>query len=142
MTVFTQTVAARRLTFGVIITCHNYARYVGQAIDSVLAQTRRADEIIVVDDGSTDGSRAVISAYGGAIRTRFQPNAGHVAACNAGFALSHADVILFLDADDRLCPDALQEVERLWTPGATPIWSSSRAPIHVRLKDSRRRSTA
>lgn len=51
-------------TISVIITNYNYERYVGGAIDSVIAQTRSADEIIVIDDGSTDRSRERIASYG------------------------------------------------------------------------------
>lgn len=109
------------LSCAVIISCYNYADYVGQAIDSVLAQTRPADELIVVDDGSTDASREVIAGYGDRVRSLFQANAGQVAARNNGFRLSSADVILFLDADDLLEPDALGEIARRWIDGASKV---------------------
>ncbi|MET0660397.1 MAG: glycosyltransferase family A protein [Steroidobacteraceae bacterium] len=112
---------AARLRIGVIVTCYNYARYVGYAIDSVRAQARPADELIVVDDGSTDGSRDIISRYGAAVRPIFQVNAGQVAARNAGFAASTADVVLFLDADDALLPDALAQIERHWSADAAKL---------------------
>ena len=112
---------ARRLRIAVIVSCYNYAQYVGYAIDSVLAQSRPADEIIVVDDGSTDGSTEVIARYGTAVRAIFQANAGHVAARNAGFVASTADVVLFLDADDALLPDALAHIEEHWSPAAVKL---------------------
>ena len=115
------TAAPARLRIGIIVTCYNYVQYVGYAIDSVRAQVRPADELIVVDDGSTDGSRDIISRYGAAVRPIFQANAGHVAARNAGFAASTADVVLFLDADDALLPDALAQVERHWSADAAKL---------------------
>src|SRR3569832_2070331 len=64
------------LKISVVITSYNYGQFIGAAIDSVLSQTRRADEIIVIDDGSTDGSRALIETYGNRIRAIFQNNEG------------------------------------------------------------------
>jgi len=84
----------------VLIPNHNYARYVGSAIDSALAQTHPDVEVIVVDDGSDDESRSVISSYGDRITPVFRENAGPVSALNAAFALSHGELICLLDADD------------------------------------------
>ena len=86
----------------VVITCFDYERWVGEAIDSALAQTHRPLEVIVVDDGSTDGSREVIEAYGDAVRTVFKENGGQTSATNAGWAAARGDIVIFLDADDAL----------------------------------------
>ena len=58
----------------IVVNNHNYAAFVGRAIDSALEQTHADTEVLVVDDGSTDGSRAVIAGYGGRVRTLFKPN--------------------------------------------------------------------
>ena len=99
-----------------IVNNYNYARYVAEAIDSALAQTWPALEVIVVDDGSTDDSRAVIAAYGDRIRTVFKANGGQGSAFNAGFAVSRGEIVMFLDADDTLYPDAVETVVAHWQP--------------------------
>jgi len=105
----------------VIIPCYNYARYVGQAIDSVLVQRYPALDLVVVNDGSTDDSLAVIRRHAPRAKIIDQPNRGHVAACNAGFAASTGDVVLFLDADDLLEPSALIKVAQAWSPELSKI---------------------
>ena len=92
------------MVVSIIINNYNYARYLRSAIDSALAQTYDAVEVIVVDDGSTDDSQAVIQAYGDSIMPLYQRNMGQAAAFNLGFACSTGDVIIFLDADDVLLP--------------------------------------
>lgn len=84
----------------VVITSFNYAEYLGQAIESVLAQTYKADEIIVVDDGSTDDTSEVASRY--PVRLIRQENRGVAAARNAGIAAARSPYIICLDADDML----------------------------------------
>ena len=91
----------------VVIPCYNQAGYLGEAIESVQAQTYRSFEIVVVDDGSTDATAAVAGRYP-AVRLLRQPNAGLSAARNAGLGLARGDYLVFLDADDRLLPDALR----------------------------------
>lgn len=83
-----------------VITNHDYARYLGEAIRSCLAQHHDDVEIVVVDDGSTDDSRAVIESFGSAIVPVFQDNRGQAAAFNAGFAVATGAVVCLLDADD------------------------------------------
>ena len=99
----------------VIINC-NYAAYLQEAAHSALTQTYKSVEVIVVDDGSTDASRAMIRAMQPHVRPVFQNQAGHVAAFNAGYAAAAGDVILFLDADDWLDAECICEVMRAWTP--------------------------
>lgn len=91
----------------VIVPCYNQAHYVGDAIASVLAQTWPQREIIVVDDGSRDNPAAVVSRYAG-VRLIRQANQGVSAARNHGLRESRGEFLVFLDADDRLTPNALQ----------------------------------
>jgi glycosyltransferase involved in cell wall biosynthesis len=105
----------------IIIDNHNYARYVGAAIESALAQTYPTIEIIVVDDGSTDGSRAVIAAYAGRLTIIFQDNRGQSGAFNTGYAASHGGIVLFLDSDDLLQPEAVAEIVAAWRPGTAKL---------------------
>jgi glycosyltransferase involved in cell wall biosynthesis/SAM-dependent methyltransferase len=91
----------------VIIPCFNLAYLLGEAIDSVLAQTDQRFELIVVDDGSRDECEAVATRYGG-VRYLRQDNQGLAAARNAGLAASAGELQVFLDADDRLLPRALE----------------------------------
>ncbi len=90
-----------------VITTYNHAHFLADAIDSVLAQTRQADEIIVVDDGSTDDVTAVIERYP-QVQVIHQANLGLAGARNTGLREATSDAIVFLDADDRLLPNALE----------------------------------
>ncbi|MDD1519195.1 glycosyltransferase [Bradyrhizobium sp. WBAH42] len=110
-----------RISISIIITNYNYERYVGQAIESALHQTRPADEIIVLDDGSTDGSRRVISSYGDRITPIFQANEGIKSISNTGYGHSNGTLIIYLDADDVLYPNALEHVEKMYSPGVAKI---------------------
>lgn len=101
----------------IIIDNFNYARFIGAAIDSALAQSYPAVEVLVVDDGSTDNSHDVISSYGDRVSAIFKPNGGHASAFNAGFRASRGSIVMFLDADDALMPNAVAEVVRAWHPG-------------------------
>ncbi|HOK65955.1 MAG TPA: glycosyltransferase family A protein [Anaerohalosphaeraceae bacterium] len=95
------------MTISVIIPAYNNERYLGRAIDSVLAQSRPADEIIVVDDGSTDRTAEVAQTYGEKIRCIRQDNRGPGAARNTGIRAASGEWIAFLDADDEWLPDKL-----------------------------------
>jgi len=105
----------------IVIPNYNYGRFVGQAIDSALAQTHPLVEVIVVDDGSTDDSRAVIERYGERVTAVFQSNAGQNAACAAGFALARFDIVVFLDSDDMLLPEAAATIAARWQPGTAKL---------------------
>ena len=95
-------------TIDVVMPCFNGARYVGAAIDSVLRQSQPPARVILIDDGSTDGSEAVIRAYGARVEYYRQTNAGPAAARNCGVLRSQAEFIAFLDADDLWNPDSLE----------------------------------
>ena len=105
----------------IVIDNFNYARFVGAAIDSALAQSYAPVEVVVVDDGSTDHSREVISSYADRVSAIFKPNGGHASAFNAGFGASHGSIVIFLDSDDALLPSAVEEVVRAWRPGVAKV---------------------
>jgi len=101
----------------VVIPLYNKARHIKRALDSVLAQTFQDFEVIVVNDGSTDGSEKVVEQYTDprirlVHRQRVESWGGH-AARNLGVAESHADLIAFLDADDEWLPIHLETILRL-----------------------------
>lgn len=100
-------------TTSVVMSNYNYARFLPEALDSILAQTIPADEIIVVDDGSTDESRRILAEYAvrhPSIRPIFQENAGQARAMNTGVAASAGDVVLFMDSDDTWAPGKIETV--------------------------------
>ena len=91
----------------VVIPCYNQARFLGEAIQSVTVQTYRSFEIVVVDDGATDATASVAARYPG-LRYVWQHNQGLSSARNTGLQASTGSLLVFLDADDRLDPGALQ----------------------------------
>jgi glycosyltransferase involved in cell wall biosynthesis len=91
----------------VVIPCHDQAHFLGEAIESVLAQTYPHFEVVVVDDGSSDNTEEVASRYPG-VRCVRQENQGLAAARNAGIRRSNGGYLVFLDADDRLLRGALE----------------------------------
>jgi len=105
----------------VVITCFNYGRYVAQAIDSALEQAYQNKEIIVVNDGSTDDSSQVLRRYAGRVRIIEQENRGSIGAYNRGFAASRGALIILLDADDLLAPEALAAIAAAWYPACTKV---------------------
>jgi len=94
----------------VIIGNYNYAKFIAEAIDSVLNQTYKNFELIVVDDGSTDNSREIIESYGDKLTAIYQKNGGQGAAFNAGFAAAKGEIICFLDSDDYYYPEKIAKV--------------------------------
>jgi hypothetical protein len=93
----------------IIVNNYNYGHFVGEAIESALAQTYPHIEVIVVDDGSTDTSRSVIDGFGTKISPIFKENEGQASAFNVGFEKSRGEIVVFLDADDLLLPTAVEE---------------------------------
>lgn len=96
----------------VIIPCHNVEQHVRDAVLSALAQTHGDLDVVCVDDGSSDGTRAVLealaSAHAGRIRVVHQTNQGASAARNAGLRATEGAYVQFLDADDVLAPDKIE----------------------------------
>src|SRR5262245_35430521 len=84
----------------VVIPTYNSGRLVVEAVESVLAQTTRVAETVVVDDGSTDDTRQRLGRYAGSVRYVGQPNQGVSAARNRGVSEASQDFVAFLDADD------------------------------------------
>jgi len=111
----------RPLTVSVIIVNYNYGDYVGAAIQSALNLDWPDVEVIVVDDGSTDHSRAVIASFGAQISVILQTNSGQVVAAMKGFSRSHGDIVIFLDSDDLLAPSLVREVAAVWTPRVSKV---------------------
>jgi glycosyltransferase involved in cell wall biosynthesis len=101
-----------RPAFSVIIPTYNRAGMVGDAVRSVLEQTFRDYEIIVVDDGSTDGTREALGPFADRIRYVHQENGGVAAARNRGIAESRGEYLAFLDSDDLFAPSMLEEALR------------------------------
>ena len=102
------------LRASIVISSYNYARFLPVAIDSALAQTHRGTEVVVVDDGSRDGSAEVIRAYGSRVIPLIKSNGGQASAFNEGFKLSRGDVVIFLDSDDYLAPDTVARAVELF----------------------------
>lgn len=90
----------------IVITTYNHTRFLGEAIESALAQTVHPCEIIVVDDGSIDDPASEVSRHPG-VRLIRQDNQGLAAARNTGWRAARGGYVVFLDADDRLLPEAL-----------------------------------
>lgn len=100
-------------TVSVIISNYNYSQYLSEALDSVLGQTSPATEIIVVDDGSTDGSVGILEDYArdnASIQLIRQENSGQGVAMNSGYARSSGDIVFFMDSDDVWHPEKISSV--------------------------------
>jgi cytochrome P450 len=97
----------------VIITAYNYGRYLKRAVDSVISQDFDSYEIIVVDDGSEDATRALAASYGNRIRYVHQAHSGPFVAARNGFRLARGNRIMYVDADDRLRPGALKRLHEV-----------------------------
>jgi glycosyltransferase involved in cell wall biosynthesis len=102
----------------VVIPCYNQAHYLRFAIESVRRQDYSDKEVIVVDDGSTDGTGSVAASFP-FVRCVTQDNRGLAAARNAGLSASHGEFVIFLDADDTLLPGAIQTGARLLAADAS-----------------------
>jgi glycosyltransferase involved in cell wall biosynthesis len=114
-----------KILVSIIINNYNYDRFLKEAINSTLNQTYPYTEVIVVDDGSTDTSREIIGEYGDRVFPIFQKNSKQGVAFNNGFAKSQGDIIIFLDSDDYLFPDAVEKIVAVWQPNL--------AKVHYRL---------
>jgi glycosyltransferase involved in cell wall biosynthesis len=108
----------------ILINNYNYCDLLGEAIDSALDQTYPRTEIVVVDDGSTDGSQDVIKSYGSKIIPILKNNGGQGSTFNAGFAASTGEIVCFLDADDVFLPHKVARIANAWRtcPGSSLIY--------------------
>ena len=97
----------------ILISNYNYATYLGQAIESLLAQTYENFEVVICDDGSTDSSREILErfrAQNSRIKTIYQTNDGQSLALNAAFSASSGEIICLLNADDVFMRDKVRLV--------------------------------
>lgn len=119
----------------VVIPVFNTEAFLGEAIESVLAQAEQPLEIIVVDDGSTDSSAEIAESFGHPVRVIRQTNAGHVAARNRGLETARGQYVVSLDADDLFSPDkfALQTARLDRHPDIDLVIGQIR---HMRTRDS------
>ena len=117
----------------VIIPTYNRADLVSETIDSVLAQSYRDFEVIVVDDGSTDASGEVLARYGEQIRVVLQENAGEAVARNAGIRVASGEYVGFLDSDDIWLPPKL-------APRQGPVRSANVPPRIFQQRPPERRA--
>jgi glycosyltransferase involved in cell wall biosynthesis len=101
-------------TISAVVTVYNGEDYIGEALAAILAQTHPPDEVVVVDDGSTDGTPDELARFRGEIRVVRQPNGGHAAGFNRGFAEARGEYLARCDADDIWEPDKLaRQIEGL-----------------------------
>jgi glycosyltransferase involved in cell wall biosynthesis len=114
--------SAVRGTIGVVIPCHNYGRFLREAFDSLQAQTRSPDEIVIVDDGSTDETDSVIAQilleYPGVKAISRRPAQGATQTFNDGIRSTNTDFVMLLSADDRMSQTYLEESAAVLDSGA------------------------
>jgi hypothetical protein len=115
------------LPITIVTPAYNAGAFLRETIDSILAQGYPALEHIVIDDGSTDDTPAVLASYGSRIRALRQPNAGEQAAVNAGVALAKSDIVAVVNADDPVRPGLLAAVAQAFHArpelvGVYPDW--------------------
>lgn len=124
----------------VVVPTYNSAQYIGEAVDSILAQGFKDCEVLVIDDGSTDETRAIMRGYGPLVRYVYKENGGVSTARNRGIAESRGRYVAFLDADDTWLPDKLERQLRALSenPGCRASYSAftvcdrDLSPIQVR----------
>ena len=121
--------------FSVVITCHNQAQFIAEAVSSALSQTFSDREVIIVDDASSDASAEILDKYASGIRLRkLQKNVGANRARNIGAQMALGDYLVFLDGDDLLLPWALEMYARILSHQQVPViisnlrWFEGAAP--------------
>lgn len=132
----------------IIIPTYNCAGYLGRAIDSVVAQTYKDYEILVVDDGSTDNTKDVVLPYGQRVTYLYQQNQGVSAARNHAIAKASGELLAYLDADDMWYPEKLERQvafldahqECGMVHGEMSVISEQDKIIHVRFYEETKRS--
>jgi glycosyltransferase involved in cell wall biosynthesis len=127
--------------YSIVITCFNQQEFIKQAVDSVLSQRAVSKEVIVVDDGSTDGSIEALKQFAEFVTiVRLSSNVGVSEARNRGASLASGEYVIFLDGDDLLAPWALEVYEKLINERqpiaivSGALWFEGKAPI-VRSAD-------
>ncbi len=107
----------------IVIVNHDYARFLGEAIESACAQSHPDVKVVVVDDGSTDGSRGLLQRYSDRVEVVLKEQGGQASALNAGLERCRGEVLLVLDADDRLRPRAAELVAAAFAadPGLSKV---------------------
>lgn len=121
--------SAHRLSVDVVVTNHNYARFLPEAIESACAQTHPDVHVVVVDDGSTDGSRELLRGYEERVEVVLKEQGGQASALNAGLERCRGEVLLVLDADDVLRPRAAERVAAAFAAG--PALSKVQFPMEI-----------
>lgn len=110
----------------VVIPVFNGEKFIARAIDSVLAQTHPAREIIVVDDGSTDNTAEIVKSFGGTVKYLLQKNSGPGAARNLGIRTANSVWVTFLDADDEFLPHKLEIQNQFLKSNPGVVWCAGR----------------
>jgi glycosyltransferase involved in cell wall biosynthesis len=113
-----------KMKISAVIPAYNCEAHIARAIDSVLNQTHPADEIIIVDDGSSDDTVQAVRSYGDKVTLIQQENAGASAARNTGIEAATGNWIAFLDADDEWLPDMLQRQTDILTQHPHLVWTT------------------
>jgi glycosyltransferase involved in cell wall biosynthesis len=108
-------------SISVVIPSYNRAMLIPDTLERIFAQTMQATEVIVVDDGSTDSTKAVLADYPDRIRGIHIPNAGDLVARNTGLRAATGDLVAFCDSDDLWQPDHLAAITQFWSSGQGPI---------------------
>lgn len=126
------------IRFSIVITSCNQRDFIRAAVESALAQPHPSKEIIVVDDGSSDGSQAILESYADSVRLiKFATNRGAIEARNCGATLARGKYLVFLDGDDVLRPWALDVYERIVTErspiiiAAQALWFRGQIPLQL-----------
>ncbi len=113
----------------VIVPCYNVERFIGECVQSIVSQsTSRTFEVICIDDGATDGTGAIldgIAAAEGSVRVVHQPNAGFSGARNRGIAEAFGKCLIFVDADDRMLPGAIEKLCDAYDEGGCDFVTAS-----------------
>src|SRR5262249_54962560 len=117
----TPTMKEKRMRLSVIIANYNYRDFVGAAVESALAVDWPDKEAIVVDDASTDDSRTIIKGFQEREAAYFRPKTPQLGTHMFGFEQSTGEIIIFVDSDDLLEPEVMQEVAKVWRPGVSKV---------------------
>jgi glycosyltransferase involved in cell wall biosynthesis len=124
-------------TISVVMSAWNAAAYIREAVDTILNQTYAPIELIVVDDGSTDQTNAILRGYGDRLRLITQPNKGQAAGLTAGIAVATGRYLAFQDADDTWTLDKLaRQHAALTDPGLEAVFCLSEQFVSPELTDA------